>query len=84
MALWVSNDGPIDLPHTYPTKTHILTEDKPLTSPSTNLGISAEMAILAPNVLVRGQVLEFKAATTREWKALQREWEQAAGAEGRG
>ena len=72
----------LTLPYMDPTITH-LTEGKPLSSPSTNLEISAEMAILAPNVLVRGQVLEFKAATTRGWKVLQQQWEQK-GAEGRG
>ena len=55
------------------------TDSKPLTSPSTNVEISAELAILAPNMYARGLVLEFKAATTREWEALQREWEQATG-----
>jgi hypothetical protein len=42
------------------------------------------MVILAPNVLARGQVLEFRAAATREWEAAQRQWEQATGAVGRG
>jgi hypothetical protein len=46
------------------------TEGKPLSSPSTNLEISAELAILAPSVHARGLALEFKAATTREWEAL--------------
>ena len=35
--------------------------------------MSAELTILAPNVLVRGQVLDFRATTTREWEAAQRE-----------
>ena len=51
------------------TTQHSQTDGKPLTSPSTNLEISAELAILAPNVHVRGQVLEFRAAATREWEA---------------
>ena len=38
---------------------------------------------MVPNVHARGLVLEFKAATTREWEALQREWEEK-GAKGRG
>lgn len=40
------------------------------------------MVILAPNVHARGLALEFKAAATREWEALQRQWEQATGAQG--
>ena len=68
--------------HDQRNPTHSI-EGKPLSSPSTNLEISAELAILAPNVRARGQVLEFKAATAREWEALQRQWEQATGA-GRG
>ena len=68
-------------PWTLP-QTH-LTDSKALSSPSTNLDISAELTIQVPNVHARGQVLEFKAAATREWEALQRQWEQATGA-GRG
>ena len=40
------------------------------------------MAILAPNVRARGQLLEFKAATTREWEALQRQWEEKGAGRG--
>ena len=64
-----------------PHQQHNLTEGKPLTSPSTNVEICAELTILAPNVYARGQVLEFKAATTRECEALRRQWEEATGAE---
>jgi hypothetical protein len=83
---FLSIDRLIDLPCA-PTATPnptYATEGKPLSSPSTNLEFSAEMAILAPNVRARGQLLEFKAATTREWEALQREWEEATGGAGRG
>lgn len=54
--------------------THPNTGGKPITSPSTNLAIDAAMAILAPDVRARGQVLDFK--------ALQREWQQATWAQG--
>ena len=59
-------------PHMYPT------DGKLLTSPQINLAIDPVMAILAPNVLARGQVLEFRAAATREWEAARREWEEQA------
>ena len=78
ICVYVSIDRVVDLAaHACTLPSTHLTEGKPLTSPSTNVEISAELAILAPNVYARGQVLEFKAATTREWEALQREWEEA-------
>ena len=42
------------------------TDGKPLTSPQINLEMDPAMVMLAPNVHARGQVLEFKAAATRE------------------
>lgn len=55
------------------------TGNKPLTSPNTNLVISPGQAIVAPNVLARSQVLEFRAATTRCWEAAERQWREARG-----
>ena len=36
-------------------------------------------AILAPNVLVRGQMLEYKAAKERAWAEAERRWREAGG-----
>ena len=36
-------------------------------------------AIVAPNVMARSQVLECKAAKTKEWEAAQARWREAAG-----
>jgi hypothetical protein len=60
---------------------HLQAEDKPLTSPKTNLVIEPTQAILAPNVLVRGLVLEYKETKKREWEAAERQWRQAGGKE---
>ena len=58
------------------------TEGKPLTSPSTNLVMDPVRIVLAENVLARGKVLEFKAATMHEWEAAQREWEEKGAGRG--
>ena len=41
--------------------------------------IDPVQAIVAPNVLARSQVLDFKAGSTREWEAAQRQWREAVG-----
>ena len=56
------------------------TGNKPLTSPASNLEIDAAQATLAPVVMVRSMVLDYKAAKTKEWEAAQARW--AAWAEG--
>ena len=61
------------------------TGKKPLTSPATNLVIDAAQAIIAPNVLARSQVLDYKAAKTKVWEAVQQQWaEWAEGKAGQG
>ena len=37
---------------------------------------------MVPNVHAPGLLLEFKAATTREWEALQRQWEEKGAGRG--
>lgn len=46
----------------------------PLTSPTTNQTIDPAQGVLAPNVAIRGFVLDFKEKTVREWEAAARRW----------
>jgi hypothetical protein len=55
------------------------TGNKPLTSPATNIEFKEEQSTLAPNVFVRGLVLEYTAAQTREWEAAERRWREQGG-----
>jgi hypothetical protein len=57
--------------HTYIRNT---TETKPLTSPKTNLQLTLAQAVLAPNVMARGFLLDYKAAKKREWEAAEQQW----------
>lgn len=52
-----------------------------LTSPKTGLTIEPALALLAPNVMARSQVLEYREAKTREWKAAERQWREWAEAQ---
>lgn len=47
-----------------------------LTSPATNLEICMAQAVLVPNVLVRGQVLQYVQETTRHWEAEEVQWRE--------
>jgi hypothetical protein len=57
------------------------TGNKPLMSPATNVEFREEQAILAPNVFVRGLVLEYTATKTREWAAAEQRWREWVDAE---
>ena len=55
------------------------TGNKPLTSPKTNLVITIPaLAMLFPNVLASGMVLDFKAAATCKWEEQERRWQEWA------
>jgi hypothetical protein len=62
-------------------QTHKQTGGAPLKSPKTNVVIPAAQAILAPNVLIRSFVMEYKATKTREWEAAERRWRERQVAE---
>lgn len=56
------------------------TGHKPLTSPKTNLEITdPALAMIFPNVLARGMVLEYREERAREWAAAERRWREAHG-----
>lgn len=40
------------------------------------MGLSASQTMLVPNVLVRGQVMDYRQSTTKEWELAERwrEW----------
>ncbi len=73
--------GPVTSGPNHPptSSSNTSTGDKRLTSPSTNVEIEeGPQAVLVPNVLARGQVLEYKAAKKREWEAAERRWREWA------
>jgi hypothetical protein len=52
------------------------TGNKPLTSLKTNLPIDPAGTALFPNVALRGLVIEYVEARTREWEAAERRWQE--------
>lgn len=46
-----------------------------MTSPKTGLQTDAAMAILAPNVSIRGLAIEFKEEKTQAWRAAEERWQ---------
>jgi hypothetical protein len=65
------------IPPTHARHVH-KTGNKPLTSPKTNLQIDEGGAQLFPNVVVRGLMVEYKEAETREWAEAERRWREWA------
>lgn len=57
---------------------------KPLTSPKTGVELSEAQAGLAPVVMVRGQVSDYKAAKQQEWEAAEQAWRAWAEGQGEG
>lgn len=70
------SSSPTDTPYTVTT-----TGGLPLTSPTTNLELDAAQATLFPNVTLRGLVLEYREAKTREWETAERQWREWAKAQ---
>jgi hypothetical protein len=53
------------------------TGGKPLTSPKTNLAFAEAQSVVAPNVSLRGLVIEYREQKGREWAAAERRWQEA-------
>lgn len=71
---------PQPYPHTTRQTPHIAhhTGGRPLTSPTTGVEFKDQAAaVLAPVVLVRGFVSDFRAAKEREWREAERRWREA-------
>lgn len=60
----------------------IITGNKGVTSPKTNLKLDPKKAHVTENVTVRSLIIEYKEAKAREWEEAERRWREQQGVEG--